>query len=752
MATSLGVPEEDVRIDGVIFDVKSVYVVGGITLQEWLAVASPTFHDTMRQRLGFSVNVTRANVSTGDVSSLDVMFVVQGIKDVATANSAKAEISKIAMIHDKAKHGEQGSAIEHSLLEGLPTNATREVQVRLAGSAMIEAIVQFHIKVPLERQPADLMDSESLSRFSTAMQGRGLGDHDTRFYLPPIIFPGTANVSPPPPGAEMTVVFSSSSDDTVNVSALTSSIPPADQLKVASASAGVGTNTAVFYAFLALVVVAFMICCCCVCCISRRRKKKKEKEEKLFLYVAPLSEEDKTRSAMREASTKMEIKRATSPRALRWSEIDLIAAIRAKVSTMSSVTSTSDTSDIKLTIDQTKASNRFSSRDTTASGSVDTTETTSSTFSRNAVTTTSTDVSVSDSGGLGAFAVGGTVKAIMKAKALAAKAVEQRWPASMEAHRLRRAERSASRAQSQGANASLFAGATLDSESSVARSVSATTVSVTTTTATTTNVSATESTQSQQYRHLGGQVTNAPWFYLDPSGSSQGPFQRSALLEWHDSGFFPLDLPLRPADAPSTMPFVPLAEMLECEWRYPGPRVVMQMKQEHEQGGGKEQQQALRQQQRKQRQEQREDQHQVRVGKRPAPADVLFGGGSRQPEQQAASAQNPLFSGQQQTTHTANVLFGGSSRSQPQAPQAGNAQNPLFINPQQQQARHSTGARTANPLFGGPQPPKEEVSTQNPVFGGLRARAQEQREKREKAGVQGEGSGSQNPLFGGKKG
>ena len=79
-----------------------------------------------------------------------------------------------------------------------------------------------------------------------------------------------------------------------------------------------------------------------------------------------------------------------------------------------------------------------------------------------------------------------------------------------------------------------------------------------------------------------GPITDAPWFYLDPSGTHQGPFKRAELLEWHDSGYFPLDLPLRPADAPPSMPFVPLAEMLECGWRYPGPRVAAQMRAEHE--------------------------------------------------------------------------------------------------------------------------------------------------------------------------
>ena len=94
-------------------------------------------------------------------------------------------------------------------------------------------------------------------------------------------------------------------------------------------------------------------------------------------------------------------------------------------------------------------------------------------------------------------------------------------------------------------------------------------------------------TQNQTQNQQGvppptGPITDAPWFYLDPSGTHQGPFKRAELLEWHDSGYFPLDLPLRPADAPPSMPFVPLAEMLECGWRYPGPRVAAQMRAEHE--------------------------------------------------------------------------------------------------------------------------------------------------------------------------
>ena len=59
------------------------------------------------------------------------------------------------------------------------------------------------------------------------------------------------------------------------------------------------------------------------------------------------------------------------------------------------------------------------------------------------------------------------------------------------------------------------------------------------------------------------------WIYKDPSGTHQGPFTRSEMLEW--LRYFPPDLPLRPAEAPPDAPFAPLAEMLACGWRYPGP-------------------------------------------------------------------------------------------------------------------------------------------------------------------------------------
>ena len=71
--------------------------------------------------------------------------------------------------------------------------------------------------------------------------------------------------------------------------------------------------------------------------------------------------------------------------------------------------------------------------------------------------------------------------------------------------------------------------------------------------------------------HDSSSLTHVSWIYKDPSGTLQGPYAIKDLLDWHSGGFFPPDLPTRPADAPPDAPFVSLAEMLACGWRYPGP-------------------------------------------------------------------------------------------------------------------------------------------------------------------------------------
>ena len=76
---------------------------------------------------------------------------------------------------------------------------------------------------------------------------------------------------------------------------------------------------------------------------------------------------------------------------------------------------------------------------------------------------------------------------------------------------------------------------------------------------------------------------NVDWLYLDPTGQQQGPFTRQELMDWHQGGFFPNDLPCKPADAPPGAPFMPLIELLKNGWRYRIP--IQQPPQQQPQGG-----------------------------------------------------------------------------------------------------------------------------------------------------------------------
>ena len=82
---------------------------------------------------------------------------------------------------------------------------------------------------------------------------------------------------------------------------------------------------------------------------------------------------------------------------------------------------------------------------------------------------------------------------------------------------------------------------------------------------------------AQQQQQAQQQVPPVPahieWLYLDPTGQQQGPFTRQELIEWHQGGFFPNDLPCKPVDAPPSAPFMPLIQLLQSGWRY---RIPMQ--------------------------------------------------------------------------------------------------------------------------------------------------------------------------------
>ena len=47
------------------------------------------------------------------------------------------------------------------------------------------------------------------------------------------------------------------------------------------------------------------------------------------------------------------------------------------------------------------------------------------------------------------------------------------------------------------------------------------------------------------------------WFYKDPSGQEQGPFDQSQMSQWFGDGYFPQDLPIR---SDPKMPFVQLKD------------------------------------------------------------------------------------------------------------------------------------------------------------------------------------------------
>ncbi|XP_031736671.1 protein ESSENTIAL FOR POTEXVIRUS ACCUMULATION 1 isoform X2 [Cucumis sativus] len=50
--------------------------------------------------------------------------------------------------------------------------------------------------------------------------------------------------------------------------------------------------------------------------------------------------------------------------------------------------------------------------------------------------------------------------------------------------------------------------------------------------------------------------------YIDPSGAIQGPFGGADIIQWFEGGYFGLDLPVRPTNAPSDLPFSALGDVM----------------------------------------------------------------------------------------------------------------------------------------------------------------------------------------------
>ncbi|XP_038885397.1 protein ESSENTIAL FOR POTEXVIRUS ACCUMULATION 1 isoform X2 [Benincasa hispida] len=50
--------------------------------------------------------------------------------------------------------------------------------------------------------------------------------------------------------------------------------------------------------------------------------------------------------------------------------------------------------------------------------------------------------------------------------------------------------------------------------------------------------------------------------YIDPSGAIQGPFSGADIIQWFEGGYFGLDLPVRPVNAPNDLPFAALGDVM----------------------------------------------------------------------------------------------------------------------------------------------------------------------------------------------
>jgi hypothetical protein len=138
LAESLGIFPGNVQITGVGFEVKAVYMVFGVTAQEWSA-ASVSFADVMQQELGFPVNVTGVSDATGSggrrrrrlqqtSGSRQVSFTVQGFKDIGSGLSTVAKIVEIAAAVDTATSGDRGSS-KSRLVDALTSSKGQGVQV-----------------------------------------------------------------------------------------------------------------------------------------------------------------------------------------------------------------------------------------------------------------------------------------------------------------------------------------------------------------------------------------------------------------------------------------------------------------------------------------------------------------------------------------------------------------------------------------------------------------------------------------------
>lgn len=74
--------------------------------------------------------------------------------------------------------------------------------------------------------------------------------------------------------------------------------------------------------------------------------------------------------------------------------------------------------------------------------------------------------------------------------------------------------------------------------------------------------------RKQQQQQKAIVITDAPWFYRDPSGNTQGPFGGKEMQQWLQAGYFNGDLPICQGSAQG--PFIPLSSI------FPDPKLAFQ--------------------------------------------------------------------------------------------------------------------------------------------------------------------------------
>ena len=148
--------------------------------------------------------------------------------------------------------------------------------------------------------------------------------------------------------------------------------------------------------------------------------------------------------------------------------------------------------------------------------------------------------------------------------------------------------------------------------------------------------------QQQQPPFNAQQVPPTTWFYTDPHGTVQGPFQSHEIRDWWTQGYFKDDLPI--SRTPQG-PFLPLAHFFRDSRQQTAPQGFMppspemQAQQQQQQQAQQQQQQQRQQQQMMMAQQQAQQQQQQQQQAAAAQAAVQQQQAALRQQQEAAAAQ-----------------------------------------------------------------------------------------------------------------